>query len=51
VIVANTRKIRAITGSESKNDKNDAEKLARFAFCDPRLLSPIRHRSPSGNRT
>jgi len=46
VIVANTRKIRAITGSESKNDKNDAEKLARFAFCDPRLLSPIRHRSP-----
>jgi transposase len=46
VIVANTRKIRAITSSESKNDKNDAEKLARFAFCDPRLLSPIRHRSP-----
>lgn len=46
VIVANARKIRAITGSESKNDKNDAEKLARFAFCDPRLLSPIRHRSP-----
>jgi transposase len=46
VIVANARKIRAITASESKNDKNDAEKLARFAFCDPRLLSPIRHRSP-----
>lgn len=46
VIVANTRKIRAITASESKNDRNDAEKLARFAWCDPRLLSPIRHRSP-----
>jgi transposase len=46
VIVANARKIRAITASESKNDKNDAEKLARFAFCDPRLLSPLRHRSP-----
>ena len=46
VIVANTRKIRAITASESKNDKNDAEKLARFALCDPRLLSPIRHRRP-----
>jgi len=45
VIVANARKIRAITASESKNDKNDAEKLARFALCDPRLLSPIRHRS------
>ena len=46
VIVANARKIRAITASESKNDRNDAEKLARFAFCDPRLLSPIQHRSP-----
>ena len=46
MIVANARKIRAITASESKNDKNDAEKLARFALCDPRLLSPIRHRGP-----
>lgn len=45
VLVANTRKIRAITASESKNDRNDAEKLARFAAYDPRLLSPIRHRS------
>jgi transposase len=44
VIVANTRKIRAITSSESKNDRNDAEKLARFAAFDPRLLSPIQHR-------
>jgi transposase len=46
VIVANTRKIRAITASESKNDRNDAEKLARFAAFDPKLLSPIQHRSP-----
>ena len=46
VIVANARKIRAITASESKNDRNDAEKLAHFAYCDPFLLSPIRHRSP-----
>jgi transposase len=45
VIVANARKIRAITGSESKNDRNDAEKLARFAAHDPRLLSPLEHRS------
>src|ERR1017187_59642 len=36
VIVANARKIRAITASESKNDRNDAEKLARFAAHDPR---------------
>ena len=35
VIVANARKIPAITGSESKNDRNDAEKLARFAAYDP----------------
>jgi transposase len=45
VIVANARKIRAITASESKNDRNDAEKLARFAAHDPRLLSPLEHRS------
>jgi len=45
VIVANARKIPAITGSESKNDRNDAEKLARFAAFDPMLLSPLEHRS------
>jgi transposase len=45
VIVANPRKLRAITSSESKNDRNDAEKLARFAAQDPKLLSPIQHRS------
>jgi transposase len=45
VIVANARKIPAITASESKNDRNDAEKLARFAAFDPRLLSPVQHRS------
>jgi transposase len=45
VIVANARKIPAITGSESKNDRNDAEKLARFAAFDPMLLSLLEHRS------
>lgn len=50
VLVANTRKLRAITASESKNDRNDAEKLARFAAYDPRLLSPIRHRSAERQR-
>lgn len=45
VIVANPRKIRWITTSESKNDRNDAEKLARFAAQDPKLLWPIEHRS------
>jgi transposase len=45
VIVTNARKIPAITGSESKNDRNDAELLARFAAHDPKLLSPVQHRS------
>lgn len=45
VIVANARKIPAITASTSKNDRNDAELLARFAAHDPRLLSPLQHRS------
>ena len=50
VWVANARKIRAITASESKNDRNDAEKLARFAAYDPQLLSPIQHHSPERQR-
>jgi transposase len=45
VIVANPRKIPAITASASKNDRNDAELLARFAAHDPKLLSPLQHRS------
>lgn len=46
VIVANARKIPALTASASKNDRNDAELLARFAAHDPRLLSPLQHRRP-----
>ncbi|HWD68070.1 MAG TPA: IS110 family transposase [Caulobacteraceae bacterium] len=45
VIVANARKIPTITESESKNDGRDAEQLARMAAFDPRLLSPLQHRS------
>jgi transposase len=45
VIVANSRKLEAITSNESKNDDNDAEGLARMAAYDPKLLSPIQHRS------
>lgn len=45
VIVANARKLRATSHNESKNDRADAEMLARLAASDPRLLSPIRHRS------
>jgi transposase len=46
VIVANARKLRVISQNESKNDRADAELLARLAASDPRLLSPIHHRSP-----
>jgi len=46
VIVANPRKIPTLTKSESKNDRNDAEQLARMAAFDPKLLHPIKHRSP-----
>jgi transposase len=46
VIVANPRKIPTLTKSESKNDRNDAEQLARMAAFDPELLHPIEHRSP-----
>src|SRR6266498_2853245 len=44
VIVANPRKVRLITQSVKKNDRMDAELLARLARMDPQLLSPIRHR-------
>jgi transposase len=44
VIVANPHKVKLITQSVRKNDRIDAEKLARLARVDPQLLSPIRHR-------
>jgi transposase len=44
VLVANPRKLRLIYKSESKDDRLDAERLARLARVDPRLLHPIRHR-------
>lgn len=47
VLVANARKVRLIYGEGHKNDKIDAEKLARLARVDPKLLSPIKHRGES----
>ena len=46
VIVANAHKVKLITQSVHKNDRIDAEQLARLARVDPKLLSPIRHRGP-----
>jgi transposase len=44
VIVANPRKVRSISVSDSKTDRFDAEQLARLLRVDRRLLSPVAHR-------
>jgi transposase len=43
-ITANPRYVRLIYSSGSKNDQLDAERLARLARVDPKLLHPIQHR-------
>lgn len=45
VLVANPRKLRAITHDVRKHDQLDAEMLARLARADRRLLSPLEHRT------
>jgi transposase len=45
VVVANARKLRAIYQSDRKDDRADAQMLARLARADPRLLSPIQPRA------
>jgi len=45
VIVANPRKLRLIYLNDTKNDRVDAEYLARVGRMDPKMLSPIRHRA------
>jgi transposase len=45
VLVANARKLRLIYAEGRKNDKLDAENLARLARLDPKLLAPLRYRS------
>ena len=50
VIVANARKLRAISSSNNKSDQEDARMLARLGRADPQLLSPIQHRSEDGQR-
>jgi transposase len=44
VIVANPRMLRFIYGNNSKNDRADADYLARVGKLDPGLLHPIVHR-------
>lgn len=50
VIVANAQRVRLIAESTLKNDKVDAETLARLVRMDPALLCPIRHRSEETQR-
>ena len=45
VIVANARKVRLIGESRKKDDRLDAQMLARLARIDPELLYPVKHRS------
>jgi len=45
VYVANARKLRAISSSNTKSDKEDARMLARLCRADVELLSPVKHRS------
>jgi transposase len=44
VIVANARELAWVTCSDQKNDRSDAEKLARLARADQKLLKPVEHR-------
>jgi transposase len=44
-LVAQPRKIPQIYRSKRKNDRRDAEKLARTGRLDPNSMGPIRHRS------
>jgi transposase len=47
-IVANARKLRLIGESRKKDDRLDAQTLARLARIDPQLLYPVKHRSAQG---
>jgi transposase len=51
VIVANVRELRAISHSDRKSDQVDAEKLARYALLDPKILRPISHRTVAQQET
>ena len=45
VLVADARKARLVMGDQQKDDRLDAELLARFGRADPKLLRPVKLRS------
>ena len=51
VIVANARQVKLISASSRKDDRLDAQTLARLARVDRQLLRPIQHRSEKHNNT
>ena len=44
-MVAHARQVRLIGESRKKDDRLDAQTLARLARIDPELLCPVKHRS------
>jgi transposase len=50
VVVANPRKVRLIAQGLNKDDRKDAELLARLGRADLRLLHPVVHRSEQAQR-
>ena len=50
MIVANARQVKLISQSSRKDDRLDAQTLARLARVDPQLLRPIRHRSEEAQK-
>jgi transposase len=49
VTVANPRRVKLISASDTKTDRRDAELLARLGRVDVKLLAPIKHRGPQAH--
>lgn len=50
-VMANARELHLISQSYRKNDRRDAELLARLGLADPKLLRPVVPRSAKAQRT
>ena len=50
VVVAHARRLQLIAHGDRKNDRNDAEYLARLGRVDPELLCPVTHRSEQAHK-
>jgi transposase len=50
VIVANARRVRLIASSVNKDDRKDAELLARLGRADLELLAPVQHTGEAAQR-